>query len=115
MKPKDGGAVTLAHFFTRIETQANVVVAPDAHGLDFLEEADRLLDPLARLENVSQDDEAFRPVLAQHSDGLLQLPGVLVDVGQNSQLHWGPSISFRCPVAPPSTPRSRSLLPPQPC
>jgi hypothetical protein len=79
---EDGGAVTLTHFFIGVEAQANVVVAPDAHGLDLPKEAHRLLDPLTRLENVAQDDEALGPVLLEHGNGLLQFPGVLVDVGQ---------------------------------
>jgi hypothetical protein len=79
---QDGSAVTLAHGFTGIEAQANIVVAPDAHRLDLLEQAHRLLDPRAGLEHVAQDDEAFRPVLLEHGDRLLQLPGVLMDVGE---------------------------------
>jgi hypothetical protein len=79
---KDGSAVTLTHFFIGVEAQANVVVAPDAHGLNLLEQAHRLLDPLARLENVAEDDEALGPMLLEHGNGLLQFPGVLVDVSQ---------------------------------
>jgi hypothetical protein len=33
---EDSRAVAIVIFLTRIETQANVVVAPDAHGIDFL-------------------------------------------------------------------------------
>jgi hypothetical protein len=52
----------------RIKAQANVVVAPDAHGVDLLKQAHRLLDPLTRLEHVAQDHEAFGPVLVEQID-----------------------------------------------
>ncbi len=65
-----------------IRAQANVVVAPDTHGLNFLKQANSLLDPLSHLENVAQDHEAFGPMLLEHGDSFLQLPGVFVNVGQ---------------------------------
>ena len=79
---EDGGAVPLAYFLIRIETQANVVVALAAHGLHSLKKADRFLDLLAHLENIAQDDEAVGTMLLQHGDSLSQLLGLLVDVGQ---------------------------------
>jgi hypothetical protein len=41
-----------------------------------------LLEARPRLEHVTQDHVAIGPVLPQHSDGLSQLPGVLVNVGE---------------------------------
>jgi len=78
----DSGAVTLAYLFTGIETQANVVVAPDAHSLNLPKQVHRLLDPLTRLEHIAQDHEAFGPMLLEQGNGLLQVPCVLVNVGQ---------------------------------
>jgi hypothetical protein len=68
---QDGNAVTLAHGFTGIEAQTHVVVTPNAYGLDLLKQSHRLLDPLARLEHIAQDDEAFCSVLLEQSDRLL--------------------------------------------
>jgi hypothetical protein len=39
------------------------VVAPNSDGLNFPKESNRLLDPLPRIENVAQDNEALRPML----------------------------------------------------
>jgi hypothetical protein len=47
-----------------------------------LQQGHRLLDPLACFENGAEDHEALGPVLLEHGDGVLQFPGVLVDVGQ---------------------------------
>ena len=75
----------------RIKAQANVVVAPDAHGVDLLKQAHRLLDPLTSLEHVAQNHETFGPVLVEQIDGLSESPGVFVDVREDSQLHvWSP-------------------------
>jgi hypothetical protein len=76
------GAVTLTDLLIRIKAQANVVIPPDPNGLNFLKQANSLLDPLTHLENVAQDHEAFGPMLLEHGDSLLQLPGVFVNVGQ---------------------------------
>ena len=78
---EDRDAVTLAHFFVRIEAQGNVVVAPEAYDLDLLKQANGLLDPFACLEHVTQDHETLGSMLLKHGDGLLQVPGVLMDVG----------------------------------
>jgi hypothetical protein len=67
---EDGGAVTLTNLFIGVEAQTNVVVAPDAHGLDLPKQANRFLEPLAHLENVAEDDETLGPVLLEHGDGL---------------------------------------------
>jgi hypothetical protein len=69
---ENSGAVALAHFFIGIKAQTNVVVAPHANGFDLLKQANRLLDALARLENVAQDNKALGSVLLEHGYGLLQ-------------------------------------------
>jgi hypothetical protein len=76
------GAVALTDLLIGIKAQANVVVAPDPHGPNLLEQANGLLDPLTHLENVAQDHEAVGPKLLEHGDSLLQLAGVFVNVGQ---------------------------------
>lgn len=58
------------------------MVAPNADGFDLVEQANRFLNPLAHLENVTQDHEAVCPLLLQHGDGLTQLLRLFVDVSQ---------------------------------
>jgi hypothetical protein len=79
-KLKDGGAVTLAHIFTGIEAQTDVVIPPDAYSPNLLKHGNRLLDLLPHLEYVAQDNEALGPMPLQHGDGLSQLLGLFVDV-----------------------------------
>ena len=75
-------AVALAYFVIGVEAQADVVIAPDAHGLHLLKKDYRFLDPLAHLENVAEDHEPLGPVLSQDGDGLAPWLRLLVDVGQ---------------------------------
>src|SRR5947208_12572401 len=57
---EDGGTVALARLLIGVEAQADVVVAPDAHGPDLLKQANPLLDPLAR-SNTSPGPRSGRP------------------------------------------------------
>src|SRR5579871_4553261 len=79
---EDAGAEPFAYLFAGIDAQPNVVVAPHANRLHSLEEVNRFIDPVARLENVSQDHEAISAVLSQHVDGPSQVLRMLVNVGQ---------------------------------
>jgi hypothetical protein len=79
---EDSGAVSPARLFIGVEAQPEVVVTPDAYGLYFSEQVNRLLHALAGLEHVAQDHEAVGPVLPQHGDGLAEFPRLLMDVGQ---------------------------------
>jgi hypothetical protein len=88
---EDGGTVASARFGAGVDAQADVVVAPDAHGFDLPKEANRFLHPLAYLEHVAQDHEALGPVPLQHGDGPSQLLRLLVDAGQQPQLHRLPA------------------------
>jgi hypothetical protein len=58
---EDCAAVPLADLFAGIKAEANVVVAPDTHRFHFLKQPNRLLDVLARLENVAQDTKCSAP------------------------------------------------------
>jgi hypothetical protein len=91
-KPTES-AIFVSGWNSNLKAQANVVVPPNPHGLNLLKQANRLLDPLTHLGNVVQDNEAFGPMLLEHGDSLLQLPGVFVNVGQYSKLHRLPYVS----------------------
>ena len=92
---EDGGPVSIPRLVAGIEAQGDVVVSPDALRPDVQELANRLFDPFPRIEHIAQDHEAFRPMLLEHSDGLLQSSGVLVDIGQNAEFHFDLPLSPR--------------------